>query len=141
MTPEEHKAIGRRIAESLSRGDVDAAASHFAPNYVDHTLPPGVPPTAEGFKRTFGTFREAFPDFHYTIEDEIAEGDMLVQRLMGHGTMKGNLMGMPATGKRADWQEIHVARFENGKVVEHWGNIDQLGMLQQLGLMPVPQAT
>jgi hypothetical protein len=82
--------------------------------------------------------RSAFPDFKYTIEQEIAEGDMVVHRLTGRGTMQGEFLGMPATGKQATWQEIHIGRFEDGKIADHWAVVDQVDMLQQLGLMPAP---
>jgi predicted ester cyclase len=61
-----------------------------------------------------------------------------VQRVTVSGTMKGAFMGTPATGKKATWSEIHIVRLANGKVVEHWANVDQMGMMQQLGLMPTP---
>jgi predicted ester cyclase len=82
--------------------------------------------------------RAAFPDFHYTVEDEIAEGDKYVVRLTARGTMQGAFLGMPATGKQATWTEVHVARVVGGKLAEHWACIDQLGMLQQLGVIPAP---
>lgn len=139
MGPEDNKAIARRLIEALNRGDIDGVAQHFAPDYVDHALPPGSPPGPEGFKQFFGLLRKAFPDFRYTLEDEVAEGDMLVHRLTGHGTMKGEFQGMPPTGKHAEWSEMHLARISNGKVMEHWAVVDQLDMLQKLGLMPQAQ--
>ena len=83
--------------------------------------------------------RAAFPDLHYTVDDVVAEGDKVVQRVTGSGTMHGPLFGMPATGRSASWSEIHVSRFDGGKVVEHWSVTDQLGMLQQLGLTAAPR--
>ena len=84
-----------------------------------------------------GGFRAAFPDLTYTIEDEIVDGDKVVNRTMGSGTMKGDFMGMKASGKKATWQEIHIARLDgSGKMVEHWGTVDMAGMLQQLGFGP-----
>ena len=68
----------------------------------------------------------------------IADGDRVAGRLTASGTHQAELFGMPATGKRATWFEIHIARFANGKLIEHWGTIDQLGMLQQLGVIPPP---
>jgi predicted ester cyclase len=139
MSTEENKAIARRLVEEvLNKGNMAAVEEYFASNYVDHAAPPGVPPGLEGVKMFFGAFRAAFPDLHYHIDDEIAEGDMVVHRLTGHGTMKGEFQGMPATGKHATWSEIHIGRFAGSKLVEHWGNVDQLGMLQQLGLAPMP---
>ncbi|HEY6041472.1 MAG TPA: ester cyclase, partial [Anaerolineae bacterium] len=65
------------------------------------------------------------------------EGDKVVTRITGQGTMKGTFAGMTATNKHASWSEIHISRFKDGKIVEHWGIVDQAGMLQQLGVTPV----
>jgi len=139
MSTEENKAVGRRLVEEvLNKGNVAAVDEYFAADYVDHSVPPGIPPDREGLKMFFTAFRAAFPDLHYHIDDEIAEGNMLVHRLTGHGTMQGEFQGMPATGKHATWSEIHIGRLAGGKLAEHWANVDQLGMLQQLGLAPMP---
>ena len=70
------------------------------------------------------------------MDDTIAEGDRVVQRVTGHGTMKGDFMGMKASGKSATWMEIHIVRYANGKVCEHWAVTDQASMLAQLGFGP-----
>jgi predicted ester cyclase len=82
--------------------------------------------------------RTAFPDIRYTVEDTIECGDKSVGRLTASGTMSGDFAGMPATGKHATWTEIHIARVANGQVVEHWGLVQELGMLVQLGVIPAP---
>jgi predicted ester cyclase len=139
MSTEDNKAITRRLVEEvINAGNLDAASQYFTPDYVDHAAPPGLPPGVEGFKAFFTGFRAAFPDLHYHIDDAVAEGDMVVQRATAHGTMKGDFLGMKATGKSATWGEMHIVRVKNGKIVEHWANVDQLGMLQQLGLAPAP---
>ncbi len=139
MGTEENKASARRFLEEIvNRGNVAVIDEVTAPGFVDHSAPPGVPPTTEGFKAWITQFRAAFPDLQYTIEDEIAEGDRLVQRVTARGTMRGDFMGMPASGKTATWQEIHITRFEGGKAVEHWGVVDQMGMLVQLGFAQAP---
>ena len=136
---EQNKAIANRfVLEVLNTNSLDRLGEFFAADFVEHAAPPGIPANVEGVKMFFGMLHGAFPDFHYTIEDSIAEGDMVVQRATGHGTMKGPIFGMPATGKSAAWSEIHISRFANGKIAEHWANVDQLGMLQQLGLAPMP---
>src|SRR5262245_22205815 len=135
MSAEENKAVIRRfIEEVFNQRNIDAVDTYMAADYVDHVVPPGVPPTREGFKQFIGMFLAAFPDFHYTIEDELAEGDKVVSRLSARGTQQGELLGMPATGKHATWNEIHIGRMVGAKLVEHWGTIDQLSMLQQLGV-------
>jgi predicted ester cyclase len=82
---------------------------------------------------------DAFPDFRYTIDDEIVEGDRIVNRLTATGTQERAFLGVPATGKRATWGEIHMGRIRGGKFVDHWAQIDNLGMLQQLGVIPAPE--
>lgn len=131
----------RFVQEVINQGNLDRFTDYFAANYVDHVVPPSpdFPKGAAGFKAFFGGLRQAFPDFHYTIEDTLVDGDHIVQRVTGHGTMKNAFMGMPATGKHADWSEIHDSRVgPDGKFVEHWVDVDQLGMLMQLGLAPMP---
>jgi predicted ester cyclase len=92
-----------------------------------------MPQDLAGFKMFVQSLRAAFPDIHYHIEAEVAEGEMLTHFLSAHGTMKGEFSGMPPTGKHASWQEMHMGRFADGKVVEHWGVVDQMGMLAALG--------
>ena len=141
MSTEENRALIRRFLEEVfNQRNVAAVDQYMAGDYVDHVLPPGVPPTREGFKQFIGPFLEAFPDFRYTVDDLIAEGDRVVARLTAQGTQQGAFMGVPATGKRATWSEIHIGRVANGQIAEHWGEIDNLGMLQQLGVIPPPSA-
>jgi predicted ester cyclase len=139
MSAVENKARMKRIPlEIFNQGKLDIADEVMAADYVEHVLPPGFAEGIAGFKQFVTALRAAFPDFHYTMEEEIAEGDKVVQRVTAHGTMQGAFAGMPATGKHATWTEIHIARVAGGKLVEHWANIDQLGMLQQLGMIPTP---
>jgi len=138
MSTEENKAIARRAVEAINAGDMSLLESLVAPDAADHAVPPGMPPTRASAIQFLTMFRAAFPDLQYTIEDVIAEGDRVVQRSTARGTMKGDFLGMPATGKSATWGETHIVRVKDGKIVEHWANVDQLGMLQQLGLAPTP---
>src|SRR2546426_1820776 len=139
MGTQENKASARRFVEEvINQGNVAVVDELTGPNFVDHSAPPGVPATNEGFKGFVKTFRAAFPDLHYTVDDEIAEGDRVVQRSTAHGTMKGDFQGMPASGKSATWSEVHITRFANGKAIEHWAVVDQLGMLAQLGFAQAP---
>lgn len=138
MSVEQNKDAARRIVEGISSGDASVIDRLFTENYKDYSLPPGLPSGREGTRQLLAALRAAFPDFQYTVEQEIAEGELVVHRLTGRGTMQGEFQGMPPTGKQATWQEIHIGRFEDGKIAEHWATIDQLGMLQQLGLLPMP---
>jgi len=97
-----------------------------------------VKPTREGLKQSLVALKTAFPDLRYTIEDAIVCGDQIVHRLSATGTMTGEFMGIPATGKKATWTEIHIGKGVDGRLTEHWGLVDQLGMLVQLGVVPSP---
>jgi steroid delta-isomerase-like uncharacterized protein len=88
------------------------------------------------YKQFISMYFTAFPDLHITIEDMIAEGDTVVVRTTFHGTHKGDLMSIPPTGKQATTTGISIFRVANGKALEHWANSDDLGLLQQLGVIP-----
>jgi steroid delta-isomerase-like uncharacterized protein len=139
---DQNKEIDSRIPlEAFNQGRLEVIDQVLSADFVDHSqLPPGVPSGREGVKALVKALRTAFPDFKATIERQIAEGDFVVQHVTATGTMKGDFAGMPASGKRASWQAIHISRLANGKVVEHWSVQDQLGMLQQLGFAPKPEA-
>ena len=124
--------------EVFNQGNFGLIDELIAPDFVEHSVQPGVPPTREGFKQFAMAYRSAFPDLRDTVDDAIDGGDKIVYRLTVSGTMKGDFLGMPATGTRATWTEIHIGRITNGQLVEHWGLVDQLGMLVQLGIVPAP---
>ena len=135
MSVEQNKMIADRLPTEISKGNLAVLDEVIDPKAVDHAVPPGLPQTLEGTKKFFAGFLAAFPDLKYKIEDTIAEGDYVAQRATGTGTMKGPMQGMPPSNKRATWEEIHILRFANGKVVEHWANVDQLKMLTDLGFV------
>ena len=136
---EENKAVARRIVEEVwNKKNLDAIDELIAADYVDHTLPPGVPPGRDGAKAFIGMYVNAFPDVKITIEDMIAKGDKVVTRWSATGTHTGELMGIPATGKQITVTGLDITRFSGGKSVEFWGQFDQMGMMQQLGVIPAP---
>ena len=138
MTTDTRKIIDRIPLEVLNSGNFGLIDEIVATDFVEHYPQPGVPPTREGLKQTLQALKTAFPDLRYTIEDSIESGDKIVHRLTGTGTMKADFMGMPASGKRATWTEIHIGRVANGRLTEHWGLVDQLSLLVQLGIVPAP---
>jgi predicted ester cyclase len=138
MTTNTQRTIERIPLEVLNNGNFALLDELVATEFVEHTAQPGVPPTRAGFKQAMIALKTAFPDLRYTIDDSIESGDQIVHRLTASGTMKGDFMGIPATGKRAIWTEIHIGRVANGRLTEHWGLVDQLGMLVQLGIVPAP---
>ena len=135
MNTEDNKKASRRIVlELFNAGNLDLLDTLFSPDFVDHALPPDIPPTREGFRGMIPVLRRAFPDLQYTIEDQIAEGDKVAQLISARGTLQGEFMGMQPTGKTAVWQEMHWHRFDAaGLLVEHWDITDSLGMMMQLG--------
>ena len=134
---EENKAIARGVFEAWEAGDLDRLDDLVAPEVVDHDpYNPHGSEGLEGLKKTIAMYREAFPDLQYTIEDQIAEGDMVVTRWTGTGTHEGELMGAAPTGKKASVTGIGIDRIENGKIVEAWGNWDTLRLMQNIGLIP-----
>ena len=138
MAAAENKKNARRlIMEVVNKGNVALVDELLTADYVEHAGPPGLPPTRDGFKMFITGLRGAFPDLTYTIEEELTDGDRIIHRLMGTGTMKGDFQGMKASGKTATWQEMHIGRCDaSGKIAEHWGTVDQVSMLTQLGFGP-----
>jgi predicted ester cyclase len=140
MLTDENKALVRRlIDEVFNAHNLVPIDGYFLSDYVERIpLPPGMPDGVAGVKAFWGALFEAFPDFHYTIEDMVAEGDTVAIRLTARGTHRGTFVGIPATGKQVAWTETHIGRCAGGKLAEHWANMDQLGLLQQLGAIPMP---
>ena len=136
---DQNKAIVRRFFDEVfNKHNLAFMDQYLAPNAVDHLIPPGMPNGPEGSKQFIGMYLGAFPDLHATIDDMLADGDKVVSRTTYHGTNTGPLMGMPATGKQATVTGMDITRMANGKVVEHWGQLDMLGLMQQLGVVPMP---
>lgn len=137
MSTEDNKNLIRRFYEEVfNKKNVAALDAFYAPDHVDHTLPPGMPTSPEGTKQGIAMIMTALPDLHVTIEDMIAEGDKVVTRFTTHGTQQGAFGSIPPTGKRVAITTIEITRVADGKIVEDWGLDDRLGMLQQLGLVP-----
>jgi len=142
MSTEENKAVARRAYDAFNQGlrtgNLAALDEVIAANMVDHNPAPGQGPGLEGAKQVFTQFFAAFPDLQFTVEDMIAEGDKVASRITARGTHKGDFQGIPATGKQVMQTGIDILRIAGGKIVERWGEFDNLGLLQQLGVVPPP---
>lgn len=140
MSEEKNKALVRRFVEEIfNRGNMSVADELVAPDFVEHEeLPPGIPSDREGVKQLTTMMRSAFPDFKATIDDIIAAGNKVVIRMTWTGTQKGEFMGIAPTGKSVSVGVIDIIRIADGKFVEHWGQMDSMGMMQQLGAIPEP---
>jgi steroid delta-isomerase-like uncharacterized protein len=137
MSTKKNKALVRRYYEEVFNEKHLASIGEFlAPNLVDHNLPPGVPAGIEGTKQVLAMYLTAFPDLHFTIEDMIAKRDKVVSRITATGTQQGAFMGIPPTGKHVTVTLIEIIRIADGKGVEIWLNMDTLGLMQQLGVIP-----
>jgi steroid delta-isomerase-like uncharacterized protein len=127
----------RSAYDRINQGDIDGFASLLADDFVEHEETPGFPPTKEGVREFFRMYRAAFPDLHMDAEDVLASGDKTVARVRATGTHRGELMGIPPTGKHVDVQLIDIMKFDDaGSVREHWGVVDMMSMMQQLGVAP-----
>jgi steroid delta-isomerase-like uncharacterized protein len=137
MSAPENKAVSRRVVEEIfNGGNLDLADELYAPDYVLHD--PSLPEDLhgpEGLKQYAGMNLGAFPDARVTVEDQIAEGDMVVSRWTATGTHTGELMGIPPTGRYVEVSGITINRFSGGRIAEDWYQSDDLGMMRQLGVM------
>ena len=136
MSTEENKTIFRRYVEEVgNEGNLEVADEIFD-HYLAHQSDGSVLERGpQDVKRFMSEFREAFSGFHTTIEDQISEGDKVVTRWRMNGTHRGEFRGIAPTEAELEVTGIGVFRFSEGKVVESWDNFDQLGMMQQLGVV------
>ena len=133
----DHAATARRLYELLNAGDVDGFGELLADDFVEHEELPGLAPSRDGVKTFFRMQIAAFPDLRLAVEDVVADGPKVVARVRYTGTQDGDFQGMPASGKAVDIQLIDIFAFaDDGRVREHWGVLDLMTMMQQLGLVP-----
>ncbi len=127
----------RRMFECVGAGDVDGFVSHLSDDFVEHEVAPGTEPTKAGTKQLFTMLVAGFPDLRFDAEDVLESGDKVVTRARVTGTNKGDFMGIPASGKSIDIQAIDIVRFgDDGLAHEHWGVMDIMAMMQQIGAIP-----
>jgi len=124
------------IYEAINTGDLALLDKAVAPDYVEHSEGfQGIEP----FRQQVTAFRAAFPDLRVTIEDLLISGDRFASRTAVTGTHTGDLMGMPATGRRISVEAVDIGRIENGLAKERWGGLNMYALLTQLGVIPAPQ--
>ncbi len=135
---EQNKMLVRRTLEEVySQGHLAVVDELVASDFVIHT-PSEEIRGPEGTKQFVAALRTAFPDIHFTVEDQIAEGDMVVTRWTARGTHTGEFQGLPPTGKQVRLAGTDIDRIADGKAVECWANVDELGLMRQLGVLPTP---
>ena len=137
---EANKQLVLRHMELWDTGNLAIADEIFATDYINHD--PALPDVTdlEGLKGFVVVSRMAFPDFHHTSEDLVAEGDRVARRVTVTATHQGEFVGIPATGRQVTWTGIIISRIADGKIVEEWWNYDALALMQQLGMMPPTRA-
>jgi steroid delta-isomerase-like uncharacterized protein len=123
--------------EMVSAGDLDGFFSQIADDFVEHETGAGLEPTKAGTRQLFEMMTAGFPDLRFEAEDVLESGDKVVARARVTGTNKGDFMGIPASGKSIDIQAIDIVRFgADGLAHEHWGVMDVMAMMQQIGAVP-----
>jgi len=144
FTPEQNNAIAEKFFESVwTKGDFSVLDTLIAPDADDHSTVGGKAKTEKGsasFRAIVSMFRHAMPDIRLTIEQEVYAGDKVVHRWSLKGTDTGGVMGMPPSGKVLTFTGTTIVRMRDGMIVERWANVDELGLLQQLGVIPPPPA-
>lgn len=136
MSKQENIKAQQRMGEAINSGKLEHLKDVIATNVVDHDPAPDQGRGPEGFIDFFTGFRKAFPDLEVRVVHMVADEDNVAFAYTIEGTHKGELMGIPPTGRRIVVRGMQIGRFENGKLVERWGSSDQLGILQQLGAAP-----
>jgi steroid delta-isomerase-like uncharacterized protein len=131
-----HRAIVRYFDEVWNQGKLDVLDELLAPDYVNHASSlPDAPRGPAGVKPIVALMRAAFPDLQYAIEQVVVGDEDVAVRVTMTGTHRGDFFGIPATGKRFTTTQMNIERFRDGKIVEHWRNTDELGLLRQLGVI------
>ncbi len=138
MTSEQHKTIPRRFFKAFETNDQAALKEVLAPDFVAHHPGNPDPLSREELLQIINSYKAAFSDQQYTIEDQIAEGDKVATRVIWRATHSGDYQGVPPTGKRVAISGIAISRIKDGQIVERWLDLDAMGLMQQLGLVPPP---
>jgi steroid delta-isomerase-like uncharacterized protein len=139
MSAEENKALVRRFVEEFWNEGNEVSADELMAVDAEIHMPTGEVVDPDGLKGFAATFREAFPDWHSTFEELVAEGDRVAERWTGRGTHLGELQGIPPTGKRVEAPGSVFYRIVGGKIVEFRGQLDMMRIMQQLGAIPSAQ--
>jgi predicted ester cyclase len=131
------QTVDEFITALFTKGDLTAVDRYLDPSFVNHDPPlPGAPSGPEGMRQAAEVFRRAFPDWRSDVQHLIADGDLVAENFIARGTHQGSVMGEAPTGREIVLKGVNIFRLADGRIVERWGHLDQLGLLQQLGLAP-----
>ncbi len=129
------KTVSAFIDALFTRGDLGAVDDYLADDFVNHDPPLGATADREGMRGAGAMLRAAFPDWHSEVDLLVGEGDLVVERFTAAGTQKDEIFGVPASGRTISLPGINVFRVRDGRIVERWGRLDELGFMRQLGLV------
>jgi steroid delta-isomerase-like uncharacterized protein len=138
MSLSENKALARRVLDEVwSRGRLELADDLLAPDFVGRPGGLGEPFTGpEAAKEFIGRLREGFPDITFSLDDMVAEGDLVATRWTATGTHEGEFMGVEPTERRTTIEGMTFFRFDDGTIVEGWTQPDALGLMRGIGAVP-----
>jgi steroid delta-isomerase-like uncharacterized protein len=138
MSAQENKLVSWRLQEEVfGQGELALVDELLAPDYVSHA--PGDPELSRGpeeIKEIVRAYHAAFPDLTFTVEKQVAEGDLVVTRWIARGTHQGEFMGVPPSGRRIEVSGMSMDRISGSRIVENWNNWEALEMMQQIGAIP-----
>jgi predicted ester cyclase len=136
-TARNKQIVSEFITALFTDGDFTAVDRYLDPSFRNHDIPmPGLPDGPEGMRTAAEMFRKAFPDWRSDLRHLIAEDDLVAEHFTAHGTHRGSVMGESPTDCEVVLHGMQIFRISDGKIVERWGVLDQLGLFQQLGLNP-----
>jgi steroid delta-isomerase-like uncharacterized protein len=136
---EQNKNTVTEFIDALfTKGDLGAVDEYLAEEFVNHDPPMGVTADREGMRTAGAMFRAAFPDWHSEMDILVGEADVVVEHFIASGTQQGEIFGVPPSGRTVALPGINIWRVCDGRIVERWGRLDELGLLRQLGLVNVP---
>jgi steroid delta-isomerase-like uncharacterized protein len=136
MTTQPKEIVRSFVEQYQEKRDQHAFSEFLAADVVDHTPMPGTSPGSEGVRQVFEMLWAALPDMSVKVHEMVAEGDIVVTRKSFVGTHRGEMFGVPPTGKSVHIDLIDIVRVSDGKIVEHWNIVDSMGLMQQLGAVP-----
>jgi steroid delta-isomerase-like uncharacterized protein len=137
MPNRDNKAVYRQFIEEVAnRGNFALADELLADDVIEYeVLPEGLPPNGDGIRQLFKLLRHAFPDLRITIEDLLHDGDKVIARVTLRGTHREAFLGIPATGRKVEYEAIDISRVVEGRIAEHWGIPNYLTLFKQLGIL------
>ena len=136
---EQNKSTVTGFIDALfTKGDLGAVEKYLAEEFLNHDPPLGVTADREGMRAAGAMFRAAFPDWHSEMGILVGEGDLVVEHFTASGTQQGEVFGVPPSGRTVTLPGINIWRVRDGRIVERWGRLDELGLMRQLGLVNLP---